>query len=45
VVLNNKQLYQGEFTVKDFQNTELELVLIEELEPKVAPSSEAGFLD
>lgn len=29
----------------DVQNTDLELVSIEELETKVAPSSEAGFLD
>jgi len=30
--------------MKDVQITELELVQIEELEGKIAPSSEAGFL-
>jgi hypothetical protein len=30
--------------MKEVQNTELELVNVEELESKVAPSSEAGFL-
>jgi hypothetical protein len=29
----------------DVQNTELELVNIEELESKIAPQSETGFLD
>jgi len=30
--------------MKDVQNTELELVYIEELESKVAPEADAGFL-
>jgi hypothetical protein len=43
-VSNNGQS-EREFKMKEVQNTELELVSIEELEPKIAPSSEAGFLD
>jgi hypothetical protein len=31
--------------MKDVQNTELELVYIEELESKVAPAGDVGFLD
>jgi hypothetical protein len=37
--------FQSEVVMKDVQNTELELVIIEELEAKIAPSTESGFLE